>query len=218
LNPVDESSPPPTAAPATAPVTPPAAPAPAAEVVQIASRRAPEPIDVLLARFGARVRAQVSAHCRADQGLDADDVEQEVRIRLWKALERDRNAVLPASYIQRVVVSTVIDQLRRVRARPSEPMPEFDEGEGAASIDSVAPDAEASASERQQVELLGRCLDGLPQRRRQAVELHLQGFTPQEAAGLTGMSAEAVRKLAERGLKDVRARMRLYGIAGDDDE
>lgn len=189
-----------------------------ADVVQFASRRAPEPIDVLLARFGARVRTLVATHCRADQGLDADDVEQEVRIRLWKALERDRNAVLPASYIQRVVVSTVIDQLRRARARPSEPLPEYEDGEGEASIDTVAPDAEASASEREHVELLARCLDGLPERRRVPVEMHLQGFTPQEIAALTGLSADAARKLAERGLKDIRARMRLYGIAGDDDE
>jgi len=193
-----------------------AAPPATASVVQIASRRAAEPIDVLLARFGARVRSLVLTHCRADQGLDADDVEQEVRIRLWRVLERDRNAVLPASYIQRVVVSTVIDQLRRARARPTELLPEGDDAEYAAHLDSVAPDAEDSASERQHIELLARCLQGLPERRRTPVEMHLQGFTPQEIAQLTGMSADAARKLAERGLKEVRARMRLYGIAGND--
>lgn len=192
-----------------------------ATVVQLASRRPPtdaaQSLEALLARFGSRLRSLVAQHCRSDQGLDADDVEQEVRIRLWRALERDRNAVFPASYLQRVVVSTVIDQLRRIQARPSEPLPEVEEAGTAGLAELVAPDALASASDRQRMDLLARGLEGLPERRRTAVELSLQGFTPQEVGELTGMSAEAARKLAERGMKDLQARLRRYGIDGDDD-
>jgi RNA polymerase sigma-70 factor (ECF subfamily) len=191
-----------------------------AEVVDLSSRRKPspadQPLEALLARFGTRLRSLVAQHCRADQGLDPDDVEQEVRIRLWRALQRDRNAVLPASYIQRVVVSTVIDQLRRIQARPSEPLPEFEEADDPGLAGLVAPDALASASERQRLDLLARCLAGLPERRRLPVELALQGFTPQEMAEVTGLSPESARKLAERGMKEVRERLARYGIQGDD--
>ena len=192
-----------------------------AEVVDLASRRrqpgpAEQPLEALLAGFGARLRSLVAQHCRADQGLDPDDVEQEVRIRLWRALERDRNAVLPASYIQRVVVSTVIDQLRRSQARPSEPLPELEDADDPGLGGLVAQDALASASERQRLDLLARCLAGLPERRRVPVELALQGFTPQEMAEVTGLSPESARKLAERGMKDVRERLARYGIQGDD--
>ena len=193
-----------------------AAARPLAAVAALGGRRAAEPLEALLVRFGARVRTLVATHCRADQGLDPDDVEQEVRIRLWRALERDRNAVFPASYIQRVVVSTVIDQLRRLKARPLEALPEDDDGEPLDSPDLVAADAEASASDRQRVELLGRCLAALPERRRAAVELHLQGYGPVEIAELTGLSVDAGRKLAERGLKDLREHMLRYGVEGDE--
>src|SRR5690606_35056733 len=187
----------------------------------LASRRrqpgpAEQPLEALLARFGARLRSLVAQHCRADQGLDADDVEQEVRIRLWRALERDRHAVLPASYIQRVVVSTVIDQLRRIQARPREPLPEVEDAEDPGRDGLVVQDALANASERQRLDLLARCLAALPERRRLPVELVLQGFTAQEMAAVTGLSPEAVRKLAERGMKDLRERLARHGIHGDD--
>jgi len=77
----------------------------------------------LVERFGARVRQQIAQHRLDRHGIDADDVEQEVRIRLWNALQRDPNALLPASYIQRTVLSVLVDAVRRSEARPSEPLP-----------------------------------------------------------------------------------------------
>ncbi|HMM57029.1 MAG TPA: sigma factor, partial [Rudaea sp.] len=66
----------------------------------------------LLADYGARVRSLIEGHGIGQYGIDAADIEQEVRIRLWRALERDRNAAFHASYIHRTVLSAVIDAIR----------------------------------------------------------------------------------------------------------
>lgn len=187
---------------------------PANVVVALTGPRRGSPVEALLAQFGARVRQLVVQHCRGNQGLDADDVEQEVRIRLWKAIERDPDARLPASYIQRVVVSTVIDAVRRASARPAEPMPE--EAESGDWLGDEGPGPEGRASSRQEVEILRRCLQNITPRRRLPVELHLQGYVPQEIADLMGLTFDSAKKLVERGLKDLKARLRAQGIDADD--
>ena len=50
----------------------------------------------LLELFASRIRAQIASNALNLHGIDPQDVEQEVRIRLWKALERDPNAQFPA--------------------------------------------------------------------------------------------------------------------------
>src|SRR5262249_23736799 len=86
----------------------------------------------LLADYGSKVRVLVEGHGLGQYGIDPADIEQEVRIRLWKALERDRNAAFHTSFIQRVVLTTVIDAIRAANARPVEPLPETAEvGEAA---------------------------------------------------------------------------------------
>ncbi len=81
-------------------------------------------------------------------GIDPADVEQEVRIRLWRALERDRSGAFAASYIQRVVASTVIDALRRAEVRAAEPLPDEDDEPGSVGEDPIGPDRRAGDVEQ----------------------------------------------------------------------
>ena len=186
-----------------------------AEVVSLAAPRADDPFNALIARFGARVRSLTQQHCSGNQGLDADDVEQEVRIRLWKTLQRDRNAVLPASYIQRVVISTVIDAVRRVQARPMESIEDAGDESDWDLPEEAGP--QRRASRQQQMATLRDALSALPERRRQLVELNLQGFGPSEAGELVGLTADAARKLMERGMKELRERLKALATELSDD-
>jgi RNA polymerase sigma factor (sigma-70 family) len=172
-------------------------------------------LQLLLLEYGAKVRALVESHGLSRHGIDAADVEQEVRIRLWRAVERDRSAAFHASYIQRVVASTVIDALRRAQVRAAEPLP--DESDDGVALPDRTVGPEQSAGDEQQMERLRRCLDELPERRRLPIALHLQGFALQEIADLVGTSAEAARKLVSRGLEELKERLRDMG-AGEIDE
>lgn len=170
-------------------------------------------LSLLLDRFGARLRFLVEQHCGRRTGLDPDDIEQEVRIRLWRALERDRNAPLAASYIQKAVVSTVVDAVRRAQVRPTEPLPEPDSGVQLVDA-AVAPEHRAMDDER--MALVARAIAEMTQRRRVPVQLHLQGFGFVEIGGLLGMSDEAARKLVTRGLDELRSRLQAWGLESGD--
>ena len=78
-------------------------------------------LEQVLSDFGSRLGVLMRGYRLDRHGIDPDDVEQEVRIRLWKAISRDRSGAFHASYVQRVVASTVIDALRRAQVRAAEP-------------------------------------------------------------------------------------------------
>ena len=166
-------------------------------------------LNELLTRFASRVRAHIASNALNIHGIDPDDVEQEVRIRLWKAIERDPNAEFPASYIQRVVVTTIVDAVRRAQVRAAEPLPE---GESGAELAASGPGPELAAAETLKVEAVARCIEALPVRRRRPLQLYLQGFGLQEVADMSGLTLDAARKLIYRGLDEVKARMREAGF------
>jgi RNA polymerase sigma-70 factor (ECF subfamily) len=170
----------------------------------------------LLVDYGAKVRALIEGHGLGHYGIDAADVEQEVRIRLWKALERDRNAAFHTSYIQRVVLSTVIDAIRAANSRPAEPLPEaFEQADLAFVEPSAGPERRAGGAA--DFDRVVACLAELPERRRKAVALHLQGFSLREIGEFSGTSEEAARKLLDRGMETLRERLALIGF-GDGHE
>lgn len=168
----------------------------------------------LLADYGTKVRVLIDNHGLGQYGIDPADVEQEVRIRLWKALERDRNAAFHTSYIQRVVLTVVIDAIRAANARPVEPLPDAVEEAGVAFVDPNAG-PERNATGINNFDRIVGCMAELPERRRKAVALHLQGFSLREIGQLSGTSEEAARKLLDRGLESLRERLAVSGIVGD---
>ena len=174
-------------------------------------------LHALLAEYSVKVRFLIDRHGLARHGIDPADIEQEVRIRLWKALERDRNAAFHASYIQRTVLTTVIDAIRAASVRPSEPFPE--EGEADANV-WIEPAAgpERNAGAVQEFDRVAACLAELPERRREAVALHLQGFSMREIGEFVGVSDEAARKLLDRGMHTLRERLAALGFGEFDDE
>lgn len=174
-------------------------------------------LEELFRAYGARVKVLLKTYGLDKHGIDLADVEQEVRIRLWHALERDRSGAFHASYVQRVVASTVIDALRRAQVRATEPLPEEDDEQPAELGEApVGPERRAGDVERMQG--LERCLGEIPERRRLPIALHLQGFSLQEIADLAGIpSAEAARKLVSRGLEELKGRLRELGYGDFED-
>ena len=166
-------------------------------------------LNQLLEQFASRVRAQIASSALNLQGIEPDDVEQEVRIRLWKALERDPNAEFPASYIRRVVTTVIVDAVRRAKVRAADPLPEPESG---VELRTSAPGPETTASDARKVEEVARCIRQIPQRRRRPLQLYLQGFGLQETADICGLTLDAARKLIYRGLDEVRDRLREAGV------
>jgi RNA polymerase sigma-70 factor (ECF subfamily) len=166
-------------------------------------------LDALLGRFAERVRYIGVQH--GLQGSDVDDLVQEVRVRLWRALEsgeRIHNA--PASYVHRAAVSGAIDLLRRRRARRETPV-RLSRPSGIGALGESAG-ADQMVEERELQEQVGRALERLVASRRSVVRMYLSGYGREEIADLLGWTEPKTRNLLYRGLADLREELRAMGI------
>jgi RNA polymerase sigma factor (sigma-70 family) len=164
----------------------------------------------ILATHEPRLCALVRAKLRADLDLDIDDVVQEVRIRLWRALATEKGVDHLASYIQRTVLSVVIDAMRRRTARREEALMQDEDAIDVHAATTTAPDRLADQGQRlASVEL---AIAELPSRRRVPVRLLLQGFTTGDIAVMLGMTEATARNLAYRGVEELKAALAGSGL------
>jgi RNA polymerase sigma-70 factor (ECF subfamily) len=169
-------------------------------------------LEAQLSALDGVIRAAVRRLGPRGLGIPADEVAQDVRIRLWRALQHERNEALAASYVWRAAVSATIDAVRRVRARREQEI-EGADGPGGVALAApatAAPDRQVEAAEiREKVET---ALGQLNEARRRAVRLHLQGFGTKEVADLLGWTEAKARNLVYRGLEDLRSGLRGMGV------
>src|SRR6056297_4192328 len=159
------------------------------------------------------VRAAVSRHRSRDIALAADDLMQEVRIRVWTVYSGDRNSQLKTSYYYKVVNSAIIDSLRSHRGTLAHSVRTETDGEEdePALIERIGGEEQGPDQvfdeQHRQARLL-KAIRQLPADRRRAVTLFLQGFTVPEIAELLGCDRNRAHNLAYRG---VRALKQLMG-------
>ena len=169
----------------------------------------------LLDDFGAFLRSAIRRWCPSDLQDYKDDIEQEARIRLWRALRDERDIKHPSSYMYKVAATATIDAIRRVRARRESPISLVEDSETAHPVAAsrVTTDTpEDAAARREMARKIDEALAKLPGNRRRAVALHLQGFTSQEIGNLARWSEAKARNLTYRGLKDLREQLKAAGI------
>ncbi|RME48130.1 MAG: sigma-70 family RNA polymerase sigma factor [Chloroflexi bacterium] len=177
----------------------------------------------IVEEYGRFLRHTIVQLCPKDLGIQFDDIEQEARLRLWRALQRGKEIRDVASYIYRVAVTTTIDAVRRVKARREEQLQLAEEVEaGEKQMDPVLVDRrtppELVAERRQVMRKVEAALSRLPDNRRRAVGLHLMGLTSQEIAELLGWSEPKARNLVYRGLNELRQRLRAEGVEYEVDQ
>src|SRR5262245_41205946 len=166
----------------------------------------------VLETYGKFLRNVIRKVCPRNLRAQIDDIEQDARLRLWRALESERELTGLASYIYRIAETTTIDAVRRAMARHEhleEDVADVDFGSTLADP-SHGPDREAEL--RILLDKVESSLARLPERRRAAVELYLEGMTAQEIADLMEWSEPKARNLIYRGLNDLRKRLRDEGI------
>jgi RNA polymerase sigma-70 factor (ECF subfamily) len=166
------------------------------ELVRRAGLGDPAAVQALVARKLRRVLAL--AERMLGDPAEAEDVAQETFFKVWRNAPHWRpGAAKFDTWLHRVTLNLCYDRLRRRRERPvAEPPETPDPGPG--------PDRGLMAlavGERVRIALLA-----LPQRQREAIVLcHYQELGNIEAAGLMGVSVEALESLLSRGRRALRA-------------
>ena len=173
--------------------------------------------DAFLAGHADEIQAAATRVCPRNAGIAADELAQEIRLRLWKALPNAKTVTDPTSYIRRVAATAAIDAVRKARSRKEEPLhitPGLKDGGVAEEPATSAPESspERVAASHELAQKLESALAGLLPSRQRPVRLYLQGFSSTEAAVLLGWSEPRTRTLLYRGLDELREDLRRQGI------
>jgi RNA polymerase sigma factor (sigma-70 family) len=154
--------------------------------------------DRLIRSIVARVGRRMGF--RRDSFLLREDIEQEVRLDLWKQVARGQMIEFPATYIYKATIRETLRALRRQAARAMDSIES--QGVGEKMRDPGDPFQVLMAKERLRAVVLGlRCLT--PDRQ-DAVRAHLAGFQFQEIMVRFGWSYQRARNLISRGMADLR--------------
>ncbi|MDE1008413.1 MAG: RNA polymerase sigma factor [Paraburkholderia fungorum] len=179
---------------------------PDAELLAGVARQDPAAVRSLVARKLPRLLA-LATRMLGDR-MEAEDVAQEVFVRIWKQAPRWREGEAKVdTWVHRVALNLCYDRLRGRREVPDDDLPD--------EVDPAAlPDAALEA--RAQDERVREALAALPARQREALVLnYYQEMSNIDAAALMGITVDALESLLARARRNLRAQLAGSGLSKD---
>ena len=166
-------------------------------------------LERIFARFSGFMRAHVHKHQVGRLGVDIEDVLQETRIKLWKLIRNEKKIHYYASYIKKIVDTSVIDYFRKFKREEGVYLHE----KNRRIAENVSGyDTDYLYEEMDLKDIVGKAVDGLIPTRRRVVRLYLLNMTIEEIALHFQWSASKTRNLLYRGLKDLKKILREKNI------
>lgn len=158
-------------------------------------------LERLFEQYAGFMVAQVRKYRVGRIGVEIEDVLQETRIKLWKVLRSEKNIRFYASYIKKIVDTSVIDFFRKYKRE-----------EGVYLFEKSLCISERNGGYDQSYlyenmdlkDVVGLAVDRLIPSRRNIVRLYLLNMSIEEIALHFRFSLSKTRNLLYRGLKDLR--------------
>lgn len=133
-------------------------------------------------------------------GLDPEDVTQDIKIRIWKLICKEKVINNHRPYIRKIIYSSIIDQFRKHRRE--EDFYRLEAHRHVSELESFY--SKESFRKMAMSETVGNAVERLIETRRQVVKLYLLNLNIREIADYLGMSQDKIRNLLYRGLADLR--------------
>lgn len=138
---------------------------------------------------------------------DKEDIDHEVKLKLWKKLASGKKISNLKSYLWKVVYTTALDMAGEKLNFVSLEKYEAREGKEEISVQELlSPESQVKKKETQL--LIEKTLSTLSNRRKTVLELHFSGMNIKQIAASLGWRENQVRHLLYRGLGDLREKLR----------
>lgn len=138
--------------------------------------------------------------------VEAEDITQEVFIRVWKGLRRYRGSASFKTWLYRIVTNVCFSRLPRLKQELSA----FDPADEQLALPAADPPVEQILQARELAARLGDELAALPAGYRYLLNLrHLQGLTYEEISQVTGMPLGTVKTGLFRARRRLKAALLL---------
>jgi len=157
--------------------------------------------ETILNRFSRFIKAHIHKFNPPKFGLDTDDILQEVKIKIWKILHHEKKIIHYSSYIKKIVDSSVIDHLRKLKREEGVYNHEKSQRIAEQKNNYVS---DCSPGDPDIKDIVGRAVESLLESRRKVVKLYLLNMSIEEIAFYFNWSKDKTRNLLYRGLADLK--------------
>jgi len=165
----------------------------------------------ILDRFSHFISAQIQKFDPLRYGLDPDDIAQDIRIKIWKVLSGEKDISNFPAYIKKVVDTSVIDQLRKLRR--DQRCQNWEKRRCVAEMEFLY--SKEQETRKRLEEKVVEAVESLLDSRRQVVKLYLLDFNIREIALFLNWSPAKTRNLLYRGMSDLRTILKEMDIDHD---
>ena len=176
------------------------------------SKEDKDTLNSVLEKFFHFIQIQIQKFDPQKNGLDPDDLAQEIRIKIWHILEDEKKIKNYSSYIKKVVNSTVIDHLRK--ARRDAGIIKHEKQKRIAEQETYY--AKNNPYEKNYKQIVGTAVESLLESRQKVVRLFLLNLSIEEIAGALDWSKDKTRNLLYRGLADLKKKLKEESIGYED--
>lgn len=171
-----------------------------------------EEFNKIIEQFSHFMRIHVQKFAPQQKGIDPDDILQEVKIKIWNILSDEKKIDNYASYIKKIVNSSVIDHIRSTRRQERIIISEIQQKISERKSKYTAETAEKDIYKK----TIGLSVDSLLESRKKVVKLYLLNMTLEEISEFFHWSTHKTRNLLYRGLNDLKKALREKGIDYED--
>lgn len=172
----------------------------------------PESIESILEALAPHLRSELNGLGYSAHSPDGDDLLQEIRIRIWKALKgREGKIQYLNAYVKKVVFSVFINEVNRLR-RERRLISVAENKWHAENMDKE----DCTGSDGILREIIIESLTALSRTKRRVLELRLEGFTLAEIAQLNHWSISKTCNAYYRGIKELKHILAKRGICYED--
>jgi len=158
-------------------------------------------LERIFTHFSSLMKAHIYKHQVGKLGVEIDDVLQEARIKLWKLVQNEKIVTNYASYIRKIVDTSVIDFFRKFKREEGIYLHEKSRK---ISERTSGYDTDFLYEEMDLKDLVGKAVESLIPSRRNVVRLYLLNMSIEEIALHFSWSPPKTRNLLYRGLKDLK--------------
>ena len=151
---------------------------------------------------------------------DAEDLAQEVFLRVYRAGKRYRPEAKFTTWLYRVAVNACLNEVRNRKNRPTHAAASLPGGgdDAAYAVPDRSAESPPEAAERSELHAQVRAaVDGLPERQRLALLMNkFHGLSYEELAATLDLTVPALKSLLVRARENVRQRIEPYLKEGID--
>ena len=171
----------------------------------------------IVRRYQGRIVSLAFRYLRS--AADAEDMAQEVFLRVHRARDSYEPSAKLSTWVYRITVNVSLNYLRGRRARRtvSGELGEREDGGVPDTADASAESPPEALLAEERAAVIARIVEGLPERQRMAILLNkYQDLGYQEVADAMGLSVPAVKSLLTRARVAIREKLEPYLATGAD--